>query len=166
MIYLQHFGQSPLPAYEPAFDWETERSMIFGQRTPETPTTQYGRFNNLLQYRIAVSSLCICFCFILSFLCGCSGLKISVKVLSLSFQAGLVGEFFTSCFYIIWSCLFFFSLCCVPVLFINFLLFQDLNKSIFVQSHFMARFACIIGKEEINCQRISFFAYCQLKCRM
>ncbi|RVW77035.1 Guanine nucleotide exchange factor SPIKE 1 [Vitis vinifera] len=65
------FGQSPLPAYEPAFDWENERSMIFGQRTPETPTTQYG-----------------------------SGLKISVKVLSLSFQAGLVEPFYgTICLY-------------------------------------------------------------------
>jgi len=39
---LQHFGQSPLPAYEPAFDWENERSLIFGQRIPETPITQYG----------------------------------------------------------------------------------------------------------------------------
>lgn len=68
---LKHFGQSPLPAYEPAFDWENERSMIFGQRTPETPTTQYG-----------------------------SGLKISVKVLSLSFQAGLVEPFYgTICLY-------------------------------------------------------------------
>ena len=39
---MQHFGQSPLPAYEPAFDWENERSMIFGQRIPETPISQYG----------------------------------------------------------------------------------------------------------------------------
>ncbi|XWS23297.1 hypothetical protein CRYUN_Cryun29cG0109600 [Craigia yunnanensis] len=67
----KHFGQSPLPAYEPAFDWGNERSMIFGQRIPETPTTQYG-----------------------------SGLKISVKVLSLSFQAGLVEPFYgTICIY-------------------------------------------------------------------
>ena len=64
-LILQHFGQSPLPAYEPAFDWENERSMIFGQRTPETPTTHYGRFNTLLQSRVSVSSLCIFFCFIL-----------------------------------------------------------------------------------------------------
>ncbi|XWS40498.1 hypothetical protein CRYUN_Cryun18bG0145000 [Craigia yunnanensis] len=61
----KHFGKSPLPAYEPAFDWGNERSMIFGQRIPETPTTQYGRMFDH------------------------SGLKISVKVLSLSFQAGL-----------------------------------------------------------------------------
>lgn len=61
----KHFGQSPLPAYEPAFDWENERSMIFGQRIPETPMAQYG-----------------------------SGLRISVKVLSLSFQAGLVEPFY------------------------------------------------------------------------
>lgn len=67
---LKHFGESPLPAYEPAFDWETERSMIIGQRTPETKT-QSG-----------------------------SGLKISVKILSLSFQAGLVEPFYgTICLY-------------------------------------------------------------------
>ncbi|XP_058079715.1 guanine nucleotide exchange factor SPIKE 1 isoform X2 [Magnolia sinica] len=57
-----HFGESPLPAYEPAFDWENERSMIFGQRTPETHSAHV--------------------------------LKISVKVLSLSFQAGLVEPFY------------------------------------------------------------------------
>ncbi|RXH86623.1 hypothetical protein DVH24_021896 [Malus domestica] len=39
----KHFGQSPLPAYEPAFDWENERSMIFGQRIPETPISQERR---------------------------------------------------------------------------------------------------------------------------
>jgi hypothetical protein len=42
MFNVQHFGQSPLPAYEPAFDWENERSLIFGQRIPETPISQYG----------------------------------------------------------------------------------------------------------------------------
>lgn len=66
----KHFGLSPLPAYEPAFDWETERSIIFGQRVPETHE-QSG-----------------------------SGLKISVKVLSLAFQAGLVEPFYgTICLY-------------------------------------------------------------------
>ncbi|XP_059634647.1 guanine nucleotide exchange factor SPIKE 1 isoform X2 [Cornus florida] len=65
---LKHLGESPLPAYEPVFDWENERSMIFGQRTPETHTAH--------------------------------GLKISVKVLSLSFQAGLVEPFYgTICLY-------------------------------------------------------------------
>ncbi|XVF42935.1 hypothetical protein PTKIN_Ptkin02bG0000700 [Pterospermum kingtungense] len=69
--FAKHFGQSPLPAYEPAFDWGNERSMIFGQRISETPSTHYG-----------------------------SGLKISVKVLSLSFQAGLVEPFYgTICIY-------------------------------------------------------------------
>ncbi|TQD77744.1 hypothetical protein C1H46_036729 [Malus baccata] len=64
----KHFGQSPLPAYEPAFDWENERSMIFGQRIPETPISH--------------------------------GLKISAKVLSLSFQAGLAEPFYgTMCLY-------------------------------------------------------------------
>ncbi|KAF8395538.1 hypothetical protein HHK36_019486 [Tetracentron sinense] len=40
---LKHFGESPLPAYEAAFDWENERSLIFGQRTLETQPAQYGR---------------------------------------------------------------------------------------------------------------------------
>ncbi|KAI4319269.1 hypothetical protein MLD38_032891 [Melastoma candidum] len=60
----KHFGQSPLPAYEPAFDWQNERSMIYGQRIPDTHISHHG-----------------------------SGLKISVKVLSLMFQAGLVEPF-------------------------------------------------------------------------
>lgn len=65
---LKHFGPSPLPAYEPAFDWENERSMIFGQRISEAPISH--------------------------------GLKISVKVQSLSFQAGLVEPFYgTICLY-------------------------------------------------------------------
>ncbi|GKV38421.1 hypothetical protein SLEP1_g46333 [Rubroshorea leprosula] len=46
------FGQSPLPAYEPAFDWENERSMIFGQRTPETPVVHHGSFRILLVTKI------------------------------------------------------------------------------------------------------------------
>ncbi|XP_073283618.1 guanine nucleotide exchange factor SPIKE 1 isoform X1 [Primulina huaijiensis] len=67
----KHFGESPLPAYEPVFDWENERSTIFGQRIPGT---------NILQNN--------------------SGLKIAVKVLSLSFQAGLVEPFYgTICLY-------------------------------------------------------------------
>ncbi|XP_011000675.1 PREDICTED: dedicator of cytokinesis protein 7 isoform X3 [Populus euphratica] len=67
-VVSKHFGESPLPAYEPAFDWDNERSMIFGQRIPETPLPH--------------------------------GLKISVKVLSLSFQAGLAEPFYgTICTY-------------------------------------------------------------------
>ncbi|KAG0487870.1 hypothetical protein HPP92_006681 [Vanilla planifolia] len=66
-----HFGDSPLPAYEPTFDWENERLLFFGQRTPEPLPTE---------------------CY--------SGLKISVKVLSLSFQAGLTEPFYgTVCLY-------------------------------------------------------------------
>ncbi|KAL5652888.1 hypothetical protein ACJX0J_038346, partial [Zea mays] len=66
-----HCSLSPLPAYEPAFDWENERSLIFGQRVPESIP--------------AISN---------------SGLKITVKVLSLSFQAGLVEPFSgTICLY-------------------------------------------------------------------
>lgn len=68
---LKHFGESPLPAYEPVFDWENERLMIFGQRIPEPHISHYN-----------------------------SGLKIAVKVLSLSFQAGLVEPFYgTICLY-------------------------------------------------------------------
>ncbi|XP_022885410.1 guanine nucleotide exchange factor SPIKE 1 [Olea europaea var. sylvestris] len=67
----KHFGESPLPAYEPVFDWENERLMIFGQRIPANNTSQYT-----------------------------SGLKIAVKVLSLTFQAGLVEPFYgTICLY-------------------------------------------------------------------
>lgn len=67
----KHFGESPLPAYEPVFDWENERSMIFGQRNQENHFPQHA-----------------------------SGLKIAVKVLSLSFQAGLVEPFYgTICLY-------------------------------------------------------------------
>ncbi|ONL97599.1 Guanine nucleotide exchange factor SPIKE 1 [Zea mays] len=66
-----HCSLSPLPAYEAAFDWENERSLIFGQRVPESIP--------------AISN---------------SGLKITVKVLSLSFQAGLVEPFSgTICLY-------------------------------------------------------------------
>ncbi|GKV44941.1 hypothetical protein SLEP1_g52077 [Rubroshorea leprosula] len=70
----KRFGQSPLPAYEPAFDWENERSMIFGQRTPETPVVHHGRVYDILSAGMG----------------GLTGLKISVKVLSLTFQAGIV----------------------------------------------------------------------------
>ncbi|XP_078437571.1 guanyl-nucleotide exchange factor [Wolffia australiana] len=66
-----HFGDSPLPAYEPCFDWETERSIIFGQRSSEIHPFQYS-----------------------------SALKISVKVVSLTFQAGLPEPFYgTICLY-------------------------------------------------------------------
>ncbi|KAI4341561.1 hypothetical protein MLD38_026273 [Melastoma candidum] len=60
----KHFGPSPLPAYEPAFDWQNERSMIYGQRIPDMH----------ISHHVSV-------------------LKISVKVLSLVFQAGLVEPF-------------------------------------------------------------------------
>ncbi|PKA58555.1 hypothetical protein AXF42_Ash008842 [Apostasia shenzhenica] len=68
---IVHFGESPLPAYEPTFDWETERSLVFGHRIPEPlPSQSY------------------------------SGLKISMKVLSLSFLAGLTEPFYgTICLY-------------------------------------------------------------------
>ncbi|VFQ74893.1 unnamed protein product [Cuscuta campestris] len=67
----KHFGESPLPAYEPVYDWENERSMVFGQRTPEAHMSQHT-----------------------------SGLKIAVRVLSLSFQAGLAEPFHgTICLY-------------------------------------------------------------------
>lgn len=50
IVNSQHFGPSPLPAYEPAFDWENERSMIFGQRISEAPISQYGHSLLLLSF--------------------------------------------------------------------------------------------------------------------
>lgn len=118
-MYFQHFGQSPLPAYEPAFDWENEHSMIFGQRIPAAHIMRYVIFAvwsisesfqlktddiAFLPYLPLILPIC--------YLCGVSGLKISVKVLSLSFQAGLVGK--CSCLnrfcYLFCTCLACFSL--------------------------------------------------------
>jgi len=101
-MWIQHFGLSPLPTYEPAFDWQNERSMIYGQRIPDSHISQHGRLSSSIEdfhhpfiFHISVFNL-ICQYFVLSlihilFLWFFSGLKISVKVLSLSFQAGLVG---------------------------------------------------------------------------
>lgn len=61
MFNLQHFGQSPLPAYEPAFDWENERSLIFGQRIPETPISQYGSSEMFL---VEFSFVCLSYLFL------------------------------------------------------------------------------------------------------
>ncbi|KAL5784833.1 hypothetical protein ACOSQ2_007225 [Xanthoceras sorbifolium] len=47
-----HFGQSPRPAYELAFDWENERSTIFGQRIPETPMAQREKLSEDFYYRV------------------------------------------------------------------------------------------------------------------
>jgi len=71
-LNAQHIGQSPLPAYEPAFDWENERALIFGQRIPETPISQYGicemflsrvYFNRLLLLFLAQLSFSLSFLF-------------------------------------------------------------------------------------------------------
>lgn len=56
MLNVQHFGHSPLPAYEPAFDWENERSLIFGQRIPETPISQYG---SPVMFQVEFSLVCV-----------------------------------------------------------------------------------------------------------
>ena len=74
---MQHVGQSPLPAYEPAFDWENERSLIFGQRIPETPISQYETPEMLFMSRILLSVFPVCFgpaefCFVPPFLLGIS----------------------------------------------------------------------------------------------
>jgi hypothetical protein len=61
----KHLGGPPLPAYDPVFHWVTERAFIFGQRTSELPAS----------------------------LSPSGGLKISVKLVSLNLQAGLVGMF-------------------------------------------------------------------------
>ncbi|KAG6554310.1 hypothetical protein Mapa_004226 [Marchantia paleacea] len=67
----KHFGPAPLPAYDPVFSWESERATIYGQRVPVLPA--------------ALSH---------------SGLKLSVKVLSLNFHAGLVEPIYgTVCLY-------------------------------------------------------------------
>lgn len=67
----KHLGAAPLPCYEPIFDWDTERSAIAGQRTQEAPAAL-----------------------------SCSGLKVSVKVLSFTIQAGFVEPFYgTICLY-------------------------------------------------------------------
>lgn len=88
---MQHFGLPPLPAYEPAFDWENERSMIFGQRTPESPAASYSRFCFAV---LVILSYLLLYSSDLFFSSFHSGLKISVRVLSLAFQSGLVGEDF------------------------------------------------------------------------
>ncbi|EFJ04870.1 hypothetical protein SELMODRAFT_449303 [Selaginella moellendorffii] len=63
----QHLGPSPLHAYEPAFNWESERGAISGQRLPEPPPASLG-----------------------------SGLKVAVKVLQLKLQAGFVEPIYGS----------------------------------------------------------------------
>jgi hypothetical protein len=65
-LWLQHLGLPPLPAYDPVFNWVTERAFIYGQRTSELPAS------------LSPSS---------------GGLKLSVKLVSLNIQAGLVGKF-------------------------------------------------------------------------
>ncbi|KAL3697766.1 hypothetical protein R1sor_011842 [Riccia sorocarpa] len=68
---LKHFGPAPLPAYDPVFNWEIERATIYGQRIPVIPAALAN-----------------------------SGLKLSVKVLSLNFHAGLVEPIYgTVCLY-------------------------------------------------------------------
>nr|XP_024395928.1 guanine nucleotide exchange factor SPIKE 1-like isoform X2 [Physcomitrium patens] len=67
----KHYGGPPLPCYYPVFNWHAERSAIFGQRTPELPPSL-----------------------------STSGLKISVKLVSLAMQAGLVEPVYgTMCLY-------------------------------------------------------------------
>ncbi|XP_073392859.1 guanine nucleotide exchange factor SPIKE 1 isoform X2 [Physcomitrium patens] len=68
----KHYGGAPLLPYEPVFNWLAARASVYGQRTPEIPT--------------ALSSS--------------GGLKISVKIASLNFQAGLVEPWYgTICLY-------------------------------------------------------------------
>ena len=66
-LNVQHIGQSPLPAYEPAFDWENERTLIFGQRIPETPLSQYGIREMLFLSRVYFQFLFLFFFSQLSF---------------------------------------------------------------------------------------------------
>jgi hypothetical protein len=72
-LWLQHLGLPPLPAYDPVFNWVTERAFIYGQRTSELPAS------------LSPSS---------------GGLKLSVKLVSLNIQAGLVEPIYgTMCLY-------------------------------------------------------------------
>ncbi|XP_024369391.1 guanine nucleotide exchange factor SPIKE 1 isoform X5 [Physcomitrium patens] len=67
----KHYGVAPLPPYEPVYNWRATRASVLGQRTSELPS--------------AISS---------------SGLKVSVKVVSLNVQAGLVEPMYgTLCLY-------------------------------------------------------------------
>ncbi|KAG0603065.1 hypothetical protein M758_10G063500 [Ceratodon purpureus] len=67
----KHYGGPPLPCYYPVFNWHAERASVFGQRTPELPPSL-----------------------------STSGLKISVKLVSLTMQAGLVEPVYgTMCLY-------------------------------------------------------------------
>ncbi|CAM6094734.1 unnamed protein product [Calypogeia fissa] len=67
----KHLGPAPLPGYDPIFNWNTQRASIYGQRIPVLPAGF-----------------------------PVSGLKLSVKVLSLNFQAGLVEPIYgTICLY-------------------------------------------------------------------
>ncbi|XP_024384292.1 guanine nucleotide exchange factor SPIKE 1 isoform X3 [Physcomitrium patens] len=67
----KHYGGPPLPCYYPVFNWHVERSAVYGQRTPELPPSL-----------------------------STSGLKISVKLVSLTMQAGLVEPVYgTMCLY-------------------------------------------------------------------
>lgn len=103
-LVFQHCTLSPLPAYEPAFDWDNERSLIFGQRLPESLPATHSRFALSCTLKHYISLLLFALltlgnlCYYLLVTCynlistACSGLKITVKVLSLSFQTGLVGE--------------------------------------------------------------------------
>jgi hypothetical protein len=68
----KHYGGAPLPPYEPVFNWRAARASVFGQRTPEIPSS----------------------------LSSSGGMRISVKVVSLNIQAGLVEPWYgTVCLY-------------------------------------------------------------------
>jgi hypothetical protein len=49
-LWLQHLGGPPLPAYDPVFNWVTERAFIFGQRTSELPASLSPRSEYLFMY--------------------------------------------------------------------------------------------------------------------
>ncbi len=49
-LWLQHLGLPPLPAYDPVFNWVTERAFIYGQRTSELPASLSPRLEFLFMY--------------------------------------------------------------------------------------------------------------------
>jgi hypothetical protein len=60
-LWLQHLGLPPLPAYDPVFNWVTERAFIYGQRTSELPASLSPRLEFLFVYIVQYNSCLIRF---------------------------------------------------------------------------------------------------------
>lgn len=121
--------------------------MIFGQRIPETPTMHHGRFESYCSSKIVLLwsywflkiNISLNDPFSLGMV-DCSGLKISVKVQSLSFQAGIVGQLSITMFegFVIMFLFYFQSFYCFLV--------SDLDNSLFLTEPFYGTM-CIYNRE-------------------